>query len=416
MERKTILFIHNNFPAQFKNLAPALAKNKKYDIHCIGFHDFSFKNITYHKYKINRGSTKDIHKYAIEFETKMIRADAVAQLCLKLKEKKINPDLIISHPGWGETFFLKEIWPNSKLINYFEFWYNTSNSDIDFDKDQKYHPKINDDFKLRIVARNTPNLKIYMESDTIICPTNFQKSTAPLAFRKNIKVIHDGIDTSVLKPTDKAFVELKRNDGSSVRVTKKDKIITFVNRNLEPYRGYDKFMKALPEILKKHPDAYVLIVGGDGVSYGMDLENNQTYKNIFYNEVKDDLPVTDRIYFLGRVDYSTLIAIFGVATAHVYFTYPFVLSWSVLEAMAMGALVIGSKTDPVEEVIKHNKNGILVDFFDTNDLINAVNKVLVEPDNYEKLRQAARQTIVENYDLKKICLPEQIKIVEGMLR
>ena len=255
MERKTILFIHNNFPAQFKNLAPALAKNKKYDIHCIGFHDFSFKNITYHKYKIDRGSTKDVHKYAIEFETKMIRADAVAQLCLKLKEKKFNPDLIISHPGWGETFFLKEIWPNSKLINYFEFWYNTSNSDIDFDKDQKYHPKINDDFKLRIVARNTPNLKIYMESDAIICPTNFQKSTAPLAFRKNIKVIHDGIDTSVLKPTDKAFVELKRNDGSSVRVTKKDKIITFVNRNLEPYRGYDKFMKALPEIIKKHPDA-----------------------------------------------------------------------------------------------------------------------------------------------------------------
>ena len=416
MEKKTILFIHNNFPAQFKNLAPALAKNKKYDIHCIGFHDFSFKNITYHKYKIDRGSTKGVHKYAIEFETKMIRADAVAHLCLKLKEKKINPDLIIAHPGWGETFFLKEIWPNSKIINYFEFWYNTSNSDIDFDKDQKYHPKINDDFKLRIVARNTPNLKIYMESDAIICPTNFQKSTAPLAFRKNIKVIHDGIDTSVLRPTDKAFVELKRNDGSSVRVTKKDKVITFVNRNLEPYRGYDKFMKALPEILKKHPDAYVLIVGGDGVSYGMDLENNQTYKNIFYNEVKDDLPVTDRIYFLGRVDYATLIAIFGVATAHIYFTYPFVLSWSVLEAMAMGALVIGSKTDPVEEVIKHNKNGILVDFFDTNALINAVNKVLIEPDKYEKLRQAARKTVVENYDLKKICLPEQIKIVEGMLK
>ncbi len=415
MDRKTILFVHNNFPAQFKNLAPALARNKKYDIHCIGYSDFSFKNIKYYKYKIDRGSTKDAHKYAVEFETKMIRADAVAKLCLELRGKGINPDLIIAHPGWGETFFLKEVWADSKLINYFEFWYNTRNSDVDFDTDQKYHPEINDDFRFRTIARNTPNLKVYMESDAIISPTIFQKNTAPMSFRKKIKVVHDGIDTSMLKPTDKAYVELKKDNEKPVRVTKKDKVITFVNRNLEPYRGYDKFMDSLPGILEKHPDAYVLIIGGDGVSYGMELEKNQTYKDIFYNKVKGSLPDKNKIYFLGRVDYSTLISIFGISTVHVYFTYPFVLSWSVLEAMAMGTLIIGSKTEPVEEVIKHNKNGILVDFFDTDGLTGEVNKVLENPTNYEKIRKAARKTIVDNYDLKNICLPEQLKIVESLL-
>jgi len=415
MKKKTILFIHNNFPAQFKNLAPKLAENKNYDVHCIGLNKFSFKNIKYYQYKINKGSSDGTHKYAIEFETKMIRADAVAQLCLKLKKTGLNPDLIISHPGWGESFFVKEVWPDSKLLNYFEFWYNTRNSDIDFDPKQKYHPNIGDDFRFRIDARNTPSLKTYLESDEIICPTNFQKSTAPKVFSKKIKVIHDGIDTSVLKPTNEAYVDLKRKDGSSLRVTKKDKIITFVNRNLEPYRGYDKFMEALPNILKEHPDAYILIVGGDGVSYGMDLKENESYKDIFFNQVKDSLPTTEKIYFLGRVTYETLIALFGITSVHVYFTYPFVLSWSLLEAMAMGSLIIGSKTEPVEEVIKHNKNGILVDFFDTHSLSKTVNEVLNNPDDYKKLKTSARKTIVDKYDLKKICLPEQIKIVEGLL-
>jgi glycosyltransferase involved in cell wall biosynthesis len=414
MSNKTILFVHNNFPAQFKSLAPALAK-EGYNVHTLSLRDHEFKNITHHKYDLKTGNTKGIHKYAIEFEAKMIRGQSVALKCLELKENGLLPDLIIAHPGWGESYFLKEVWRDSKFLSYFEFYYNTHNSDIDFDLNEEHHPNDGYDLFFKVQARNAPFLKTYMESDAIICPTNFQKNTAPPYLKNKIDVIHDGIDTSILKPKDDFFVEFDKKDGTKQRLTKEDKVITFVNRNFEPYRGYHKFMEALPDIVKEHPDAYIVLVGGDGVSYGNIPEGNKSYREIFYDRVKDKIPNKERILFTGQVDYKILIALFGITTAHVYLTYPFVLSWSFLEAMSMGALVIGSKTAPVEEVVTHNKNGLLVDFHDVTELIDAVNTVLSNKNNYDKIKKNARKTIIENYDLKKICLPKQIKLIKDLI-
>lgn len=414
MSNKTILFVHNNFPAQFKSLAPALAK-EGYNVHTLSLRDHEFKNITHHKYDLKIGNTKGIHKYAIEFEAKMIRGQSVALKCLELKENGLLPDLIIAHPGWGESYFLKEVWRDSKFLSYFEFYYNTHNSDIDFDLNEEHHPNDGYDLFFKVQARNAPFLKTYMDSDAIICPTDFQKNTAPPYLKNKIDVIHDGIDTSILKPKDDFFVEFDNKDGSKQRLTKEDKIITFVNRNFEPYRGYHKFMEALPDIVKEHPDAYIVLVGGDGVSYGNIPEGNKSYREIFYDRVKDKIPNKERILFTGQVDYKILIALFGITTAHVYLTYPFVLSWSFLEAMSMGALVIGSKTAPVEEVVTHNKNGLLVDFHDVAELIDVVNTVLSNKNNYDKIKKNARKTIIENYDLKKICLPKQIKLIKDLI-
>ena len=414
MSNKTILFVHNNFPAQFKSLAPALAK-EGYNVHTLSLRDHEFKNITHHKYDLKIGNTKGIHKYAIEFEAKMIRGQSVALKCLELKENGLLPDLIIAHPGWGESYFLKEVWRDSKFLSYFEFYYNTHNSDIDFDLNEEHHPNDGYDLFFKVQARNAPFLKTYMDSDAIICPTDFQKNTAPPYLKNKIDVIHDGIDTSILKPKDDFFVEFDNKDGTKQRLTKEDKIITFVNRNFEPYRGYHKFMEALPDIVKEHPDAYIVLVGGDGVSYGNIPEGNKSYREIFYDRVKDKIPNKERILFTGQVDYKILIALFGITTAHVYLTYPFVLSWSFLEAMSMGALVIGSKTAPVEEVVTHNKNGLLVDFHDVAELIDVVNTVLSNKNNYDKIKKNARKTIIENYDLKKICLPKQIKLIKDLI-
>ena len=414
MSNKTILFVHNNFPAQFKSLAPALAK-EGYNVHTLSLRDHEFKNITHHKYDLKIGNTKGIHKYAIEFEAKMIRGQSVALKCLELKENGLLPDLIIAHPGWGESYFLKEVWRDSKFLSYFEFYYNTHNSDIDFDLNEEHHPNDGYDLFFKVQARNAPFLKTYMDSDAIICPTDFQKNTAPPYLKNKIDVIHDGIDTSILKPKDDFFVEFDNKDGTKQRLTKEDKIITFVNRNFEPYRGYHKFMEALPDIVKEHPDAYIVLVGGDGVSYGNIPEGNKSYREIFYDRVKDKIPNKERILFTGQVDYKILIALFGITTAHVYLTYPFVLSWSFLEAMSMGALVIGSKTAPVEEVVTHNKNGLLVDFHDVAELIDVVNTVLSKKNNYDKIKKNARKTIIENYDLKKICLPKQIKLIKDLI-
>tara|TARA_X000000368_G_C23017512_1_gene706435 strand:- start:201 stop:1517 length:1317 start_codon:yes stop_codon:yes gene_type:complete len=434
--KKQILFIHQNFPAQFKSLAPYLSGFKEYEIHTLSWKKINkedsikdqenfnnMKNITHHQYEVTTGSSKNIVKLAQEFETKMIRADAVAKKCFKLKEQGINPELIINHPGWGETMFINEIWPNSKKLSYFEFYYNTKNSDVDFDEEYKDTNEYELNTKLR--ARNTALVMPYLDSDMIIAPTNFQKSTAPDSFRNKISVIHDGIDTENIKPGNKnESIDLEYDVGKGsrkkIRLTKKNKIITFVNRNLEPYRGYHSFMRALPKIQKEHPDAYVLIIGGDSYSYGPPPPKSnelhlKSYKQIYYHEVKDKLIDKEKLIYLGKVNYNSYLSLVDLSSVHVYLTYPFVLSWSMLEVMALEKLVIGSKTKPVQEVIMDKENGLLVDFFDIDEISKTVNDVLSNPKKYEKIKKNARKTIIKNYDLKNNALPKQFNLIKELL-
>ena len=426
MKNKTILFIHQNFPAQFKSLAPELANNKSYEIHTLAAKtdntiknppDYvsSMKNISHHHYVIDKGSSSKIHLFAQEFETKMIRAEAVAKKCFALKESGLNPDLVIDHPGWGETFFIKEIWPNCKLLSYFEFYYNTRNSDVDFDVNEVELPLTGFDLFARLRARNAPGLMSYLEADQLISPTSFQRSTAPIFLQKKIKVVHDGIDTNIIKPFKSGEINIENSHGLKINLSKKNKIITFVNRNLEPYRGYHSFMRSLPNIQKEHPDAYILIIGGDQVSYGSASPSGRSYKDIYLEEVKDNLVDLEKVIFLGKVDYANFLTVIGLSSVHVYLTYPFVLSWSMLEAMALESIVVGSKTGPVEEIIKDKVNGLLVDFFDINEISSTVNDVLHNPEKYKKIRKNARKTIIDKYDLKNVSLPKQLNLIKDLL-
>ena len=411
-----VLFIHQNFPGQYKHLAPALAKMKNIEAYSISKEDESLPNIKHYKYKIKNTNVPGVNNLAIEFETKMIRAKAVADLCLEMKGDGINPDVILSHPGWGESFLLKEVWPDAKFLNYFEFYYNTKDSDIDFDLKEKQRPDYDFNLRSKLRARNAPFLSAFEQSDIMISPTEFQKSTAPAIFQDLISVVHEGIDTKLIKPNANANLTLKNEtNGKIEEITKDNKVITFVNRNLEPYRGYHIFMRSLPDIIKNHPDAYILIVGGDQVSYGATPKEG-SYKDIYYNEIKNKIPKDNRIRFLGKIPYNTFLNLIALSSVHVYLTYPFVLSWSMLEAMAMEALIIGSKTKPVEEVIKDNKNGLLVDFFDYKKLSLMVTDVLNNPEKYSSIKKEARKTIVDNYDLEKVCLPKQIEIFEKLLK
>ena len=423
MSKKTILFLHQNFPAQFKNLAPEMARLKEYDVHSLSLdspNTYSLKNlndnlrdITHYKYKIDKGNSDGTSKLAIEFETKMIRASAVLERALELKEDGLEPDLLIVHPGWGEGFVLKEVWPKTKIVNYFEFYYNTKDSDVDFDLKEDNRPDYDIHLRTKLVARNATFLSACNQSDIMISPTKFQKSTAPKEYQSKIKVVHDGIDTKTLISKPDASVTLTSDD-KKIKLTRNNKVILFINRNLEPYRGYHIFMRSLPEVIKKHPDAYILIVGGSDVSYGARPKGDLSYKDMYFNEIKKDIPKDHNIKFLGTVKYNLLLSLLDIASVHVYLTYPFVLSWSMLESMSLGGLILGSKTPPVEEVIKHNKNELLVDFFDHQAISKNINKILDDPMKFTSIRKEARKTIENDYDLFKKCLPLQIKIVEGL--
>ena len=414
--KQKILFVHQNFPGQYKHIAKELV-NLGYDIHTLSITKYTDNNMTNHHYSLSANSTENINNWAIEFETKMIRAGSAASKAMKIKEEGFYPDLIIGHPGWGETFFLKEIWPDSKILTYVEFYYKTKNSDIDFDP-KLLEDDLKRDFdefysytKFKLAARNAPFISAYATSDFLMSPTNYQKNLVPKNLSTNIEVIHDGIDTNILKPNDNAKFDF---DGKLL--TKKDDIITYVGRSLDPYRGFHIFMRALPGILEKNPNAYVLIAGNERThGYGSAPPNGKTFKDLFFSSIENDID-TSRVKFLGHVEYKDFINLMQLTTVHIYLTYPFVLSWSILEAMSCGALVIGSNTEPVLEVIEDKKNGLITDFFDYHMLTDNVTKVLNNRDNYKIICNNARNTIIKRYDLKTVSLPAQLNLIKRALK
>lgn len=402
-----ILFVHQNFPGQFKHLAPALAA-AGHEVTALGINaSRPLPGVRYLRYRVARSTTPNSHPWVTDFEAKVVRGEACANAALELKKSGYVPDLVYAHPGWGETLFFKDVWPGTPLLHFSEFYYRGQGNDAAFDAEFPKPPL--DDMRVR--TKNAAHLLGLEACDAAVSPTHWQKSVHPRAYHDKIRVIFDGIDTDAVAPNRAASITLGRN---SVRLTRDDEVITFVNRNLEPYRGWHVFARTLPEILARRPKARVLIVGGDDVSYGARPRDGVSYRQRYWQEVAPHCDTT-RVHFLGKIPYGQFLTVLQVSAVHVYLTYPFVLSWSTLEAMSTGALVVGSRTPPVEEVIRDGENGLLVDFFDRQGIADAVDRVLDHPDRMRSLREAARRSVVERYDLKRVCLPAQLALIGELL-
>jgi glycosyltransferase involved in cell wall biosynthesis len=406
-----ILFIHQNFPGQFKFLAPALAA-RGHRVVAMTMQKIEQQNwhgVTLVPYTASRGSTPNIHPWVGDFETKTIRGEACFRAALKLKQQGFNPDVIVAHHGWGESLFLKEIWPTAKLGVYCEFFYHADGSDVGFDPE---FPVTDVAEPCRMRLKNLNNLLHFDIADAGLSPTHWQASTFPLPFRDRITVVHDGIDTEAVQPDSNVTITL----GNGLALSRKDEVVTFVNRNLEPYRGYHTFMRALPSLLRQRPSAQILIVGGDSVSYGAKPAGDGTWKTIFANEVRPQMSDADwaRVHFLGNLPYQQFIPLLQLSTVHVYLTYPFVLSWSLLEAMSAGCAIVASDTAPLREAIQHQDTGMLVDFFDASALAEQVGALLADVQMRKTLGENARAFARAHYDLNSQCLPKQIAWVEQL--
>lgn len=403
-----ILFVHQNFPAQYRHLALAAVAKVGWEVVALAMRSTQvIDGIRVFLHSPSRGSTPNVDPLASEFERKVSRGRSAARAALDLRASGFSPDVICGHPGWGETLFLKDVWPSAKIISFFEFYYHISGSDFNFDPEF-----LQSDFEetLKLRVKNASSLMSLSAADHIVSPTKWQASQLPREYVSKLSIIHDGIDTRILKPSDVAFLELKRDN---VRIQAGDEIVTFVNRNLEPYRGFHSFIRALPEILQQRKNARVVIVGGDGVSYGRPSETGKSYRDIFFAEVKDDVDVS-RIHFVGNLSYSNFIKLLQISACHVYLTYPFVLSWSMLEAMAVGCLLVASDTAPVTEFITDGYNGRLVNFFKPDQISSAVIEVLRRPGDYLAIRKNARCTSAK-FDLLGVCLPAHLKLIESCL-
>lgn len=404
-----ILFIHQNLPAQFKHLILHCARNPSCEVAAIGEKKRILENVKrpiagvkFYGYNFAPTPRDKISRDLWTTENALRRGRAAAACLKQLRADGFIPDVVYGHPGWGEMLHVRDVFPNVRVINYCEFYFNREGQDYGFDPE--FPDSDPDGFRIR--TENMTQLVSLVGADAGISPTRWQRYRYPDLFRERISVIHDGIDLDIVKPDPIARIHLPQK---SLTLTKADQVITYVSRNLEPYRGFHVFMRALPEIQRRLPRAHVLIVGGDDVSYGRPSDGG-TYRQKYIAEVGPQLDMS-RVHFLGRIPYSDYLRVLQISTAHVYLTYPFVLSWSMLEAMAAGAIVVGSKTAPVEEVIQDGQNGFLVDFSSQAELVASIARVCDSDARMDKIRHASMRTIRERFSLREQCLPRQLDIL-----
>ena len=402
-----VLFVHQNFPGQYRHVATALANNPNNVVVAIGearnVGRLAHPRITEIGYKTPEGASNQTHHYLRSTEAGVRRGQQVIRVADELLAKGFEPDVICCHPAWGEGLFLRDVWSKAKLLYFFEFFYHAHGRDTGFDPE---FPQSRDSvFKTR--TRNSIHLMSLDSADWGITPTRWQHSSLPKEYQSKVSVIFDGVDTDVVKPNDSAELEIS----DELILSCNDEVITFINRNLEPYRGYHQFMRALPKLMKARPNAHFVLLGGDGVSYGTTPSNGETYKQKYLDEVSGDIDL-ERLHFLGRVSYEQYLNVIQVSTVHVYLTYPFVLSWSLIETMSAGCAIVASATPPVKEVIEHGAIGLLFEFFDTDALVEQVCRVLDHPDSMIDMRKAARASAIKHYDLKQVCLPKQLALIE----
>jgi glycosyltransferase involved in cell wall biosynthesis len=403
-----ILFIHQNIPGQFRHLIADLVTNPDVQVWALGEAARVKANwqtvnpkLRLYGYVFQEKAVVPLNAHLRTTDVNIRRGLAVAKSLETLKTKGLNPDVIYGHPGWGEMLFVRDVFPRARIVNFCEFYFNAEGQDLGFDPEYPEYENLT--YEVR--AQNMTQSQSLLAGDLGICPTHWQKSRYPKALAEQMEVVFDGVDCNIVKPNPLATFALSPDRHLSVQ----DEVVTFVNRSLEPHRGFHVFTRTIPEIQRYRPAAQIVIVGGDGTSYSRPLAYG-TYREKYSKEI-DGRVDWSKVHFVGRIPYLRYLSLLQISTAHVYLSYPFVLSWSLMESMAAGCSIIASNTAPVREVIEDGINGRLVDFFDQPQLALHVADACENRDFFSQQRERARQQVVERYDLKGVCLPELKRLI-----
>lgn len=403
---RRILFVHQNFPGQFPRIADALVARGDEVAAIGGGTATDHQGVKLVRWSHHRGSTPGIFDAATRAEADLIRGEAAVAAAVGLRNDGFVPDVIVGHPGWGETLHLKDIYPKARLILFGEFYYRYFGADINFDREFDT-PTLRG--AMRTNGKNATVALAYTMADLIVSPTRFQASTLPEIFRPRIRILHEGVDLSRARANPNAKVTLP-NGRVLDRTTP---VITFINRNFEPLRGFHIFMRSLPALLDAVPEAQVVLIGSDGNGYGTPRQDERSWREAMAEELGDRLD-HDRVHFVGRVGHQEMIDILSIGAAHVYYTYPFTLSWSLAEAMACECLILASDTAPVRDAITSGVNGVMIDFFDVAALSDAMIRAVREPQSFEGLRREARQTALRQFDAT-VGVPAWLRLIDEVV-
>ncbi|WP_041740563.1 glycosyltransferase [Calothrix sp. PCC 6303] len=397
-----ILFLHPNFPAQFRHVATALAKDSSNQVFFgTTRREGSLPGVNKVFYQAKREARPETHHYVRPLENAVLQGQAVFRMAEQLKARGFVPDVVYGHSGWGPTLFIKDIFPQAKFLCYFEWFYHAHGSDADFDPSE---PLSYDD-EARIRIKNAPILQDLYSCDRGLSPTYWQRQQFPSEYLGKLNVLHDGIDTDFFRPKPGAKLVLasKKLDLSHV-----DEIVTYATRGMEPYRGFPQFMEAVSLLQQRRPNCHVVVVGENRVAYGKKLADGKTYKDVMLEKFPID---QSRIHFTGWLPYEEYLQVLQASSAHVYLTRPFVLSWSLLESLCTGCLVVASRTAPVMEVIQDGVNGLLADFFSPQEICDRIEEALNHPDKMAEIRAKARETIEKYYNLS-VLLPKHLEWIQ----
>ncbi|MBC6438646.1 MAG: glycosyltransferase [Rhodobacteraceae bacterium] len=404
-----ILFVHQNFPGQYRQLVDWLINQGGHDMVALmqSASPPKIPGIKIYGYRPHHKPGEDAYGLSKYWEECCGSGYGVVLACQRLEKNGFVPDLILGHVGWGELTFIKQVWPRVPVLGFFEYFYLAKGGSVGFDPEFPASPHT----PFFMHARNAANFANIETVDLGHSPTQWQMNTFPKSFHPKIYCCHDGIRADLLKPKRKARVHLDR---LGRHVTRDDEILTYMARNMEPVRGFHIFMRALPQILEARPRARVLIIGGSEASYGKKSDAEGGYRAEMERELGDRLNWS-RVHFLGRVSYRDFQSIIQVSRCHVYLTVPFVLSWSLLESMAMEATIVASDTAPVREVMTDGKTGLLFDFFQPEALATRVIDVLGNPGECAHLGPAARAHALKHYDFLSHTLPIHLEKMNGLV-
>lgn len=385
------LFVHKHLPGQFEHLIKVLLEDSRHEV--VGItQDYNPQHHTLMGLRVEtyapaRLVDQPLHGCLASAAEQIANGLAVAGLLSQLKDEGFVPDICFAHIGWGEATYFKDIYPAIPLVGYCEFYYHARGVDADFDP--AFPISQHDVYSIR--AANGPMLLGLVAMDAGITPTRWQKSLFPDVFQSKIEVIHEGIDTDRIKPDEGAVFSLPNGQ----RLSRQDRVVTYATRNLEPYRGFHIFARALERVCRQREDCHIVVAGGDDVAYSARVQG-ASYRQRAMQDLSYD---SRRVHFVGKLTYADYLTLLKVSSAHVYLTVPFVLSWSLLEAMAAGCTVVASDTAPVREVIRHEDNGLLADFFSPAEIAAKVIRVLDNPHATHRLGVKARHDACRLFDV-----------------
>ena len=404
-----LLFVHQNMPGQYRELVQWLAATKQHEIVFLTQRAKppQFDGVRTVQYKTHHKAAEDAYGLSKTWENAAGNGFAAAQALKEVVAGGFTPDIIIGHVGWGEMSFFREVLPDTPSIGFFEYYYSVHGGPVGFDPASPP----SDHAPYLMQGHNVVPLFNIEQVTRGHSPTLWQRNRFPKSFHDKIYVCHDGIRTDKLVPNTKAKVNLGRIGRP---LTQKDEIVTYMARNLETTRGYHMFMRALPHIQRARPNARVIVIGGNDASYGGKSKHPGGLRGEMEKEVGHLLD-WDRLHFLGQVPYESYQKIIQISSCHIYLTMPFVLSWSLLESMSIGATIVASDVPPVREAMTHGETGLLVDFHDAEAIARQVVDVLERPRDFAHLGPAARQHVIDTYDFNTVCLPEHLRQINALL-